>query len=123
MASATNPVMWFEIPVSDIDRATAFYEKVLGVSLSPLNQGGFKMGWFPRAENGHGSSGALVQAEGRTPGKAGTLVYLVVPDVDAALTTVQELGGRVMLPRTSGDSGSIAHFEDSEGNLVALMSL
>ena len=81
------------------------------------------MGWFPRAENGHGSSGALVQAEGRTPGKAGALVYLVVSDVDAALTTVQELGSRVMLPRTSADSGSIAHFEDSEGNLVALMSL
>jgi uncharacterized protein len=123
MPTETNTVMWFEIPVSDIDRATAFYEKVLGVSLSPLEQGGYRMGWFPSVANGRGSSGALVQAEGRTPGKAGTLVYFVVPDVEAALTTVQELGGRVVLPRTSGDSGSIAHFEDSEGNLVALMSL
>jgi predicted enzyme related to lactoylglutathione lyase len=123
MPNETNVAMWFEIPVSDIDRATAFYENVLGVRLSPLEQGGYKMAWFPTHESARGSSGALVKAEGRTPGKAGTLVYLVVPDVDAALTTVQELGGRVMLPRTSGDSGSIAHFEDSEGNLVALMSL
>jgi predicted enzyme related to lactoylglutathione lyase len=28
----------------------------------------------------------------------------------------------VVLPRTSGDFGAIAHFEDCEGNLVALYS-
>jgi uncharacterized protein len=122
MALQTNTVNWFEIPVSDIDRATAFYERLLGVSLKPLEQGGYRMAWFPPAESGQGSSGALVQAEGRTPGHAGTLVHLTVPDVTAALSTVEDLGGKVLLPASSGDFGSVAHFEDSEGNLVALMA-
>ncbi len=122
MSTEANAVTWFEIPVTDLARATAFYEKVLGVSLRPLDQGGYRMAWFPQHAGGAGSSGALVQGEGRTPGRAGTLVYLTVPDIDAALATVQDCGGAVVLPRASGDYGSIAHFEDSEGNLVALFS-
>jgi predicted enzyme related to lactoylglutathione lyase len=73
-------------------------------------------------EGGAGSSGALVQGEGRTPGRAGTLVYLNVADMDAALARVESSGGRVLLPKASGEFGSIAHFEDCEGNLVALYS-
>jgi predicted enzyme related to lactoylglutathione lyase len=34
--SERNPVGWFELYVQDIKRAKAFYEKVLGVSLTPL---------------------------------------------------------------------------------------
>jgi predicted enzyme related to lactoylglutathione lyase len=120
MSDTANAVTWFEIPVSDLTRATAFYEEVLGVRLRPLEEGGFKMAWFPQHEGAPGSSGGLV--EGRTPGRAGTLVYLTVPDIDAALARVEAYGGSVVLPRASGDFGSIAHFEDSEGNLVALFS-
>jgi predicted enzyme related to lactoylglutathione lyase len=122
MSGEANVATWFEIPVSDVARATTFYESVLGVSLSPLEQGGFKMAWFPQVERGAGSSGALVQGEGRTPGRAGTLVYLNVADMDAALARVESSGGRVLLPKASGEFGSIAHFEDCEGNLVALHS-
>lgn len=120
MSVQANAVSWFEIPVDDIGRATAFYEKVLDVRLSPLEQEGFVMAWFPMLQGGPGSPGALVQ--GRTPGRAGTLVYLTVPDVDVALTRIEESGGRVVLPKASGDFGAIAHFEDCEGNLVALHS-
>lgn len=120
MSEQANAVTWFEIPVSDLARATAFYEEVLGVGLEPLEAGGMKMAWFPRHEGAPGSSGGLV--EGRTPGKAGALVYLTVPDIDAALARVESAGGKVVLPRASGDYGAIAHFEDCEGNLVALYS-
>lgn len=113
---------WFEIPVSDLDRATAFYQTLLGVSLSPLDQGGNEMAWFPWVQGGPGSAGALVKGEGRTPGKAGTLVYLTVSDMDEALASVEALGGKVLMPRASGDFGLVAHFEDSEGNLMALHS-
>lgn len=120
MSQPANAVTWFEIPVRDLARATAFYEEVLGVSLRPLDEGGFKMAWFPQHEGAPGSSGGLV--EGRTPGKAGTLVYLTVADIDAALARVEACGGAVVLPKAAGDYGAIAHFEDTEGNLVALYS-
>jgi predicted enzyme related to lactoylglutathione lyase len=62
----------------------------------------------------------LVQGPGRTPSKSGTLVYFTVADIDAALRRVEGAGGRVVVPKATGDYGAIAHFEDSEGNLVAL---
>ena len=119
----TNRVNWFEIAVDDIARATAFYEQVLGVTLDPLEAGGMKMAWFPRPENAPGSSGGLVQAPGRTPSHDGTVVFFTVPDIDSALVAVEANGGRVVMPKAGGgEHGSIAHFEDCEGNLVALFS-
>lgn len=120
--SEKNPIHWFEIPVSDIKRATTFYEQVVGVSLQPLEQDGVKMAWFPRHQGVEGSTGGLIEAEGRTPSKSGTMIYLTVPDVDAALARVGAAGGKTVLPRAKGDYGSVAHFEDSEGNLVGLFS-
>ncbi|PYQ75757.1 MAG: VOC family protein [Acidobacteria bacterium] len=120
MSDAINPVDWFEIPVNDIARATAFYQRALGVTLKPMEQGPMKMAWFTGQPGGSGANGMLVQGPGRTPSKTGTLVYFTVPEIDAALASVERAGGKVVLPKASGDYGSIAHFEDSDGNLVAL---
>ena len=40
-------VVWFEIPVTDMDRAKAFYETVFKVKLRLQDFGGLLMGWFP----------------------------------------------------------------------------
>jgi hypothetical protein len=120
MSDVINPVHWFEIPVNDIARATAFYQRALGVTLKPMEQGPMKMAWFTGQPGGPGANGMLVQGPGRTPSKTGTLVYFTVPEIDAALASVERAGGKVVLPKASGDYGSIAHFEDSDGNLVAL---
>jgi hypothetical protein len=123
MITNTNPVTWFEIPVNDLQRAKAFYEKVFATSLDPLEAGGVKMAWFPRPENSSGTSGGLIQAPGRAPAKAGTLVFFNVQDIDSTLTAVEMNGGRIVMPKTGGgEHGSIAHFEDCEGNLIALFS-
>ena len=117
-----NPVHWFEIPASDLARARSFYEKVLGVELTPIEQGAIRMAWFPRRPDAHGSAGGLIEGDDRAPSRVGTLVYLTVDDIDATLARVGELGGTVVLPRTAFDQGAVAKFVDSEGNLVALFS-
>jgi predicted enzyme related to lactoylglutathione lyase len=117
---SANPVHWFEIPVDDLSRATAFYEAVIGAPLKPVEQGPYRMSWFPGDFGAQGSTGALINGPDRIPGKGGTMVYLTVPDVDGALKAVQARGGKVVTPTTIGEFGAIAHFEDSEGNLVAL---
>ena len=123
MSQKENPVNWFEIPVHDLDRAQAFYEKVFETKLDVFDMGGVRMAWFPRPEGVVGSSGGLVQAPGRTPSKTGTVVFFSVPDIDAALSAVEKSGGKVVMPKTQGgEHGAIAHFEDCEGNLVALFS-
>jgi predicted enzyme related to lactoylglutathione lyase len=123
MDSTANPVTWFEIPVRDLQRAKAFYEQVFDASLDLLEGGGVRMAWFPRPENAVGTSGGLIEAPGREPSKLGTVVFFNVRNIDAALATVEKNGGTVVLPKSGGgEHGSIAQFEDPEGNVVALYS-
>jgi predicted enzyme related to lactoylglutathione lyase len=118
-----NPVTWFEIPVSDIKRAATFYERVLGVSLDRNEMGGSEMAWFPMAQGAPGAAGTLIQGEGYTPSHNGSLVYISVADIEGTLKKVAAHGGKTLVPKMSiGEHGYIAHFEDCEGNRVALHS-
>ena len=123
MSDQTNPVNWFEIPVNDLERAKQFYETVFGLQLSLNEMGPMKMAWFPMTQGGPGATGTLIQSEGYTPSHAGTLVYFSVTDIEGALDKVNAKGGKLLMPKTSiGEHGYIAHFQDCEGNRVALHS-
>jgi uncharacterized protein len=124
MPGQMNPVNWFEIPVMDLERAMKFYESALGIKLSRNDMGPLKMAWFPRAGEAMGATGSLVKADGYIPSHAGTLVYITVADINATLAKINAKGGKTLLPRMAiGEYGFIAHFEDSEGNRVALHSV
>jgi predicted enzyme related to lactoylglutathione lyase len=122
MAKPSNPVGWFEIPVTDLARACAFYEKVFGFAMKAVPFGPVTMGWFPPMVNeAYGITGSLVQGPGYVPGKSGVRIYFTSPDIDGTLAKVAAAGGKVLLAKTSiGEYGTIAQFEDSEGNLIAL---
>jgi predicted enzyme related to lactoylglutathione lyase len=123
MGSKNNPVAWFEIPVTNIVRATDFYESVLELKLTFEEVKMMKMATFPMSDNTPGASGALVQATGYTPHHSGTVVYFEVSDIESGLKRVVQKGGKVLIPKTSiGEMGYIAHFEDTEGNQVAFYS-
>ena len=48
-------------------------------------------------------------------------VTVDVPDIDAALARITELGGSVVLGKTPvGDMGFAASFRDTEGNVIGL---
>lgn len=120
---AQNPVNWFEIPAADLDRATAFYEGVFQLRLSRQDMGPLKMAWFPFLEGGVGATGTLVENENYTPSHEGSLVYFSTEDLESALERIERHGGTVLNGKTSiGEFGFVAHFEDSEGNRVALHS-
>lgn len=120
----TNPVNWFEIPVTDMERAKKFYESVLDIELSMLSMEPMQMFQFPMVDDTYGSAGTLVQAEGYKPSHDGTLIYFSVSDIDGTLGKVIANGGKTILPKMSiAEYGFVAHFEDSEGNKVALHSM
>ena len=124
MAKQMNPVNWFEIPVSNIERAKTFYEKVLGYELSVNEIARMKMAWFPMTEDATGATGTLIKAEGYKPSHEGTLVYFSVDDIEGTLKKVNEQGGKILKQKMSiGEWGFVAHFEDCEGNRVALHSM
>ena len=121
MADQYNPVNWFEIPVNDMPRAVKFYEAVLAVKLSINEMGTFTMAWFPMHQDAPGSAGTLMKGDTYNPSHAGTIVYFSVEDIDATLKKAAEHGGKILNPKTSiGEYGFVGHFEDSEGNRVAL---
>lgn len=120
-----NPVNWFEIPVTDIDRAVDFYERVLGTTLTriPAPVPGRRLAMFPWEPGAANASGALAEGPGSTPRIDGTLVSFQCEDVADELARVEAAGGKVLLPKTSiGEYGFIGHFVDTEGNRVGLHS-
>ena len=126
--SAFNPVVWFEIYADDLARARAFYETVLGVSLSPMplpgGMDGFQMLAFPGTMENPGASGTLCKMEGFSPGTGGTLVYFSCADCAVEAGRVEAAGGRVQRGKMSiGEYGHIALAFDTEGNLFGLHSL
>ena len=95
-----NPVGWFEIPVTDMDRAQAFYEGVLQMKLTlQPEQNGIVMSWFPMEEKAIGAMGSLVKGEHHVPSAEGVLIYFSAPDLEAHEARVREHGGEVLKPK------------------------
>jgi uncharacterized protein len=120
----SNPVGWFEIPVTDMDRAKAFYEKTFEIQIQVVDLGGTVMEWFPNVGDVRGATGSLVKQESYVPGHTGTLVYFSSTDVQNELGRIETAGGKILRDKTqiSPEHGYMAVFEDSEGNRVALHS-
>ncbi|QPB83730.1 VOC family protein [Pseudoalteromonas rubra] len=116
-----NPVRYFEIPVTDLDRATAFYQAVFGFEFERALIDGHDMALFPSNDQVAGITGALVKGDSYIPSKAGARLYFHTEDIDATLAKVFSLGGKTLYPKTSiCGFGWVAEFEDSEGNCIAL---
>lgn len=116
-----NTLNWFELFVTEMPRAQAFYEQVLATKLRAGPFNGEPHAIF----SDDGLKGALVQREGRKPSAEGAVVYLNCNgDLDAALGRVEKAGGKIVMPKTDiGPPGFIAIVHDTEGNAVGLHSV
>lgn len=118
-----NPVCYFEIPVTDLERAIAFYNAVFGCQFERVNIDGNEMALFPAFDKASGITGALAKGGSYVPGKQGSRLYFSVVSIKETLHKVKQAGCEVLYPETSvGAYGSVAEFEDSEGNCIALHS-
>jgi len=122
--SARHQVVWFDIPVRDLDRALRFYSAVLGSRLKKEQAGpGVAIAVLPHAEGSIG--GSLVQTMDSKPSESGPLLYLNTNGrLDEALNAVESHGGKVLSAMHSIEPfGFRAIVLDSEGNRVALHSM
>ena len=117
--AAQNRVVWFDIPVADLERAAAFYRGVLGITVHVEKTPGFSFGVL---EHDQGNGGCLVPKQGEISSSTGVLVYLNANGrLREAVHQVEALGGRVVEPvHPLGPHGFRAIVIDSEGNRVAL---
>ncbi len=120
-----NLVGWFEIPVTNMDRAKGFYETVFKIKIAVHDLGELKMGWFPFDHEKPGATGSLVQHDQYIPSDThGSVLYFSCDDLSTELGRVESAGGRVMQAKTEigGGHGFMALVLDTEGNRIALHS-
>lgn len=122
-----NAISWFEIPATNLDRATKFYETIFSLSLSPLDLPNIKMRMFP-IDDMMGVGGAIVDSGGfhKPSATDGPLIYLNGnPDLQRVLDKVEDAGGKIMVPKSeiSPEYGYMAVFIDTEGNRIGLHSI
>lgn len=120
---AASAVNWFEIPSVDLDRATHFYESVLGVKLMSDSMGPVRMSVFPAEKRQ--PTGCVIAADGYRPRADSTTIYLnLADDLAKPLAKVEKAGGKVLLGKTAlpENMGFYAQFLDSEGNRVGFYS-
>ena len=115
---------WIEIPVNDLPKARAFYEKILQVELATMDIGPIKYALFPTEDRFN--AGALAQGDGYVPSTTGITVYLDGRSgIDQILGRVVQAGGQILLPKTylSPEAGYIGFFLDTEGNKIGLQAM
>ena len=111
MSKLFNPGVYFEIPVTNLERAEQFYTSVFGFKFEKASIHDNEMALFPLDENAPGISGALAKGEIYKPTKDGTLIYLKSKKIDETLKRVINSGGTILFPKTSnGEWGFVAEF-------------
>jgi predicted enzyme related to lactoylglutathione lyase len=116
-----NPVVYFEIPVLDLDRASNFYSKVFETTLTQDVVDGYQMAFFETLGDSFGATGALVVGDVYIPSHQGCFLYFGVESIEETVARALEHGGSVLYPKKSnGDLGFVAEIQDTEGNRIAL---
>jgi predicted enzyme related to lactoylglutathione lyase len=114
-------INWFEIPVTDLDKAAALYATALGIELK--REVFFGVPHAILTGDPAGVTGTLISDPQRAPRQGtGTVVYLHAKDgVAACLARATSAGAKVVQPTTPiGPFGTIALIEDLDGNVVGL---
>ena len=116
-------VVHFEIPFDDGDRARRFYTGAFGWQLQELPEMGYTLvSTGPNGEQGPLEpgfiNGGILQRGGQI---TGPVITVDVDDIDAALATIEGLGGTTVVGRQAvGEMGFTAYATDTEGNTIGL---
>ena len=118
----TNAAVWFEIPVTDMDRSKKFYTQILKTEFEDQNTGPNPMAIFGYSAGDAAVSGHLYP--GKVPPEGtGPTIHLAVPDdVKMAMERVVPAGGKVVSPIIEIPAGRFVYCLDPDGNSIGLFS-
>jgi hypothetical protein len=120
-----HPPVHFEIPASDMDRASNFYKELFGwdIKSAPGFEDYSIIYTLPVDDNnmprGYGINGGMMKQENS---EMGIINYINVEDIDKYLTKLEELGGTVLMPKMPIKGiGWNAVVKDTEGNTFGMI--
>ena len=119
-----QPVVHFEVVGSDGDKLKTYYSDLFGWEFDDA-PGPMNYGLVQRAGNTNAEGIGIGGGVGGVEGDAGHVTFYVeVPDVEAALSKAESLGGkRLMGPDEVPGTGTvIAHLGDPEGHVIGLVN-
>lgn len=120
-----NKMVWMDIPVADLERATNFYSHLMNLKLSIQEHGGMKFSLCPHQDN-EVAFCLVVEPNFKAYSQDQThpLIYLNVNGrIDEALEITKKHGGKILSDKEQiGPYGFRAIILDSEGNRLALHS-
>ena len=115
-------VVWFEMPVTDMERSKAFYSAVLKASFIDEDTGPNPMAMFRTQDPESGVSGHLYPGKPAGDG-VGPTVHLAAPEpLEEALERVAPNGGKVVSPIIKIPPGRFAYCLDPDGNSIGLFT-
>ncbi len=125
-----DPIVHFEIPVSDLNTARSFYS-IFGWNLQdwPMAGGSTYVGVHttPIDEKTHmplkpgAINGGIMKENDKVKKVKGAIVAINVPSIDERMKQVTDSGGKEVMPKTEiMGMGYYAYFEDPSGNVVGM---
>lgn len=128
-----DPIVHFEIPADDVERAMSFYKDIFGWGFEKFDMdANSSTGGDPyygvittelndqkMPKNPGAINGGLMKR--KAPGQP-FMNYINVDEIEDKLTMIKDKGGEIALPKTevAPGMGWIAAFKDTEGNLIGL---
>ena len=112
-------IVHFVVPAEDLKRAKIFYEKLFEWKIEPVPGPMEYYNIVTKDENGKEGIGGGMGKRGQPEQKITN--YIGVSSIDEYVKKVQDLGGRIIMPKTTIPGfGYLATFLDSEGNTLGL---
>lgn len=118
-----NKPSHFAIYIDDIERAKDFYGQLFGWQFNDYGQEDFLQ--IKDADSEHAPPIGALQSRKYSPIEEKIIGFecsIAVKDIDSTISSVQEYGGKIVMPKTAiPHVGWLIKFLDTEGNIVCAM--
>ena len=112
---------WYDLNTTDWEGARSFYAKLFDWDESGSMESPGGTYWMFKSQSGDRTVGGMSDMAKMMNVPAHWLCYVTVPDLDAALVRLKELGGQVLNgPMAVPGGDRIAHCMDPQGAAIAL---
>lgn len=116
-----NAAVWFEMPVTDMERSKDFYQAVLRTQMRDEVDGPNPMAVFA-AKDQNSVAGHLYPGKPAAQGTGNTIHLAVAAPLEEAMERVTANGGKVVSPVVQIPAGRFAYCLDPDGNSFGLFT-
>ena len=115
MTNVNHHINYVEFPLVDNEKTIAFYGEAFGWVFQAWGNDYLSF-------TGAGLEGGFNRQEGVNPARPGSLVILYAENLEATQQQIEQAGGTIVQPIFSFPGGRRFHFNDPNGNELAVWS-